>query len=114
MMDVQHTYHVEDQVFDSNQERLGTVVAVTPYYLHVTSGVLGIGHNYYIPYDAVKQATVGTIVIKVPASRISKLGWEQQPGEPEETPRFGYYGTMPAPPVELAPLSPPPPFESED
>jgi len=111
-MDVQHIFHVEDQVFGSNQERIGTVVAVTPYYLHVTSGLLGFGSNYYIPYDAVKEAEVGMVVLKVPASRISELGWDQEPGEPVEAPHYGYYGTMPAPPLELAPLAPPPPIEA--
>lgn len=111
-MNVQHIFHVEDQVFSSNRERIGTVTAVTPYYLHVASGVFGFGPNYFIPYDAIKEAEVGTIVLKVSANRISELGWDQEPSEPSERPRFGHYGTMAAPPVELAPLSPPPPADS--
>lgn len=111
-MDVQHIFHVEDQVFGSNLERIGTVSAVTPYYLHVVSGVFGFGPNYYVPYDAIKEVEAGTIVLKVPNSRISQLGWDQEPSEPPERFRFGHYGTMPAPPVELAPLSPPPPANS--
>lgn len=110
-MDVQHIYHIEDQVFGSNGEHIGTVVAVTPDYLHVASGLFGFGRNYYIPYDAVKDVGAGFEVLKIPASRISELGWEQGASEPPLRPRFGYYGTMPAPPVELAPLAPPPPPE---
>jgi len=111
-VDAQHVIHVTDQVVDSDHVKIGEVSAVSPTYLHVTSGLFGLGHEYYLPFDAIQEVEPGVVVIKVPARRIPELGWEQRPGPQPDPAQLGYYGTMPAPPVELAPLAPAPPPEA--
>ena len=83
-MDVQHVIHVTDEVYDSARKHVGTVAAVTPHYVHVTSGLFGFGHDYYIPYDAIGEVDSGMVILKVPASRIPELGWEKNPDAPAE------------------------------
>jgi hypothetical protein len=57
----------------STAERAGEPI------LKVSSGLLGLGKDYYIPAGAVRDVTTDRVVLDVDKDAIDTLGWDMRP-----------------------------------
>ena len=47
--------------------------------LHVKTGLLGLGKQYYLPFSAIHDVTSGCVFIDQPKDRIDTTGWDVKP-----------------------------------
>jgi hypothetical protein len=47
--------------------------------LKVTSGLLGLGTEYYIPASAVRDATAERVVLSADKDQLDNMGWDTRP-----------------------------------
>jgi len=86
-------------VYDRDNNKIGSVSDVGPNYIRVPTGFLGLGQDLYIPFSAVDRADDGSIFMNVTKDQISSRGWTHPPtaeGTTTGTAGREMYGTMPA------------------
>jgi len=73
-------------VFDVNEERIGTVHEVYDAsgaekstsgggYLHVPTGFLGLGTEHHIPFSAIREVSDGNIFLDISKDDLDDLGY---------------------------------------
>jgi uncharacterized protein (TIGR02271 family) len=70
---------VGDDVYGSDQEKVGTVAEVQPSYIVVEKGFF-FPTDYYIPVNAITQVMDGQVVLNVSKDTALHSGWETVPG----------------------------------
>lgn len=91
-------------VYDSNQDKIGTVHEVYDAsaaeksssgggYLRVPTGFLGMGKEHHIPFSAIGDVRDGRIHLSVAKDRLDDLGFDAMPTEMERETEGGYDGT---------------------
>jgi hypothetical protein len=90
-------------VCDSNGDKIGTIARVYRYDLatvgagttapaslphdeiiEVKTGLLGLGHHYYVPLSAIEDVTTGCVFVKQPKDAIDQQGWDTRPSYLDE------------------------------
>ncbi len=80
-------------VCDRNGDKIGTIKmihqvsrsvgGVTPTtnegYLHIDSGFLGLGKDYYVPFSAIRDCSSDCCFLNVDKNDIDRMGWDQKP-----------------------------------
>src|SRR4051794_31099148 len=60
-------------VFDSEDQKIGTVSETAEGYLQVPTGFLGMGTEHAIPFSAIRDVTDQEIHLSVPKDRLDEL-----------------------------------------
>lgn len=81
-------------VYGANGDKIGDVQNVGSNYLHVSTGLFGLGRDLYVPFDAVSRVETDRVDLNVTNDQISSKNWSQKPSETAAAP--GAYGTMPS------------------
>jgi len=82
-------------VFDVNEERIGTVHEVYDAsgaekstsgggYLHVPTGFLGLGTEHHIPFSAIRDVRDGRIHLSVAKDRLDEMGYDAAPTQAKD------------------------------
>ncbi len=80
-------------VVDVNGDKVGTIKDVQQYgavgtgigstgdtgYAHVSTGILGMGKDLYIPLDSFRDCTDETCYLSVSKDEIDSQGWDRKP-----------------------------------
>ena len=85
-------------VCDSNGDKVGSIARVYRYDLatigggttapaslpheeimEVKTGLLGLGHHYYVPLSAIEDVTEGGVVLNVTRGQLDQHGWGEKP-----------------------------------
>jgi len=82
---------------DVNGSNIGKVVGAGPNYLHVTTGILGLGENLYIPIESIDHCTRDCCYLNVTTDQVRRAGWRERPTEARAA------AGAPAAPTEGAP-----------
>jgi hypothetical protein len=73
---------IGDDVYGSDDHKIGTVIAFDANYVTVEHGLLRKSH-YFIPRSAVNAANGGRVYLNVTKNEVSERGWDAPP--PVET-----------------------------
>src|SRR5919205_348328 len=68
-------------VFDADNEKVGTVAEAAEGYLRVPTGFLGMGKEQYIPLRAIRSVDGEAIRLSVTRDRLDELEYAQAPLE---------------------------------
>src|ERR687884_16581 len=68
-------------VFDADNQKVGTVADTAEGYLRVPTGFLGMGKEQYIPFSAIRSVNGEAIHLSVTKDRLDEFGSEQTPME---------------------------------
>jgi uncharacterized protein (TIGR02271 family) len=91
-----------------NGSNIGKVAGAGPNYLHVTTGILGLGENLYIPIESIDHCTRDCCYLNVTTDQVRRENWRERP--PEARAAAG----APAAPTEGAPRTYRIPLREED
>jgi len=83
------------EVFDANQDKIGTVDEVYDVaesessasgggYLRVPTGFLGMGTEHHIPFSAIRDVRDARIYLSLPKERLDEMGYDSAPVEDED------------------------------
>src|SRR5918911_2415830 len=70
-------------VFDADDQKVGTVAETAEGYLRVPTGLLGMGKEHYIPFSAIRSVDGEAIHLSVAKDRLDELESAQAPIEAE-------------------------------
>ncbi|MBA3477960.1 MAG: cysteine hydrolase [Lautropia sp.] len=105
-----------DSVLGSDRGKVGEVESVHPEaevpYMTVTTGILGIGGNVYVPCEAVVKRVGQEVFINLPKLVVGKMPWDEPPTRESQAQKMGpalasvsmLYGTVQ--PTRHAPQKP--------
>src|SRR5919206_4264746 len=68
-------------VFDADNQKVGTVAETAEGYLRVPTGFLGMGKEHYIPLSAIRSVDGEAIHLSVARDRLDELEYAQAPME---------------------------------
>ena len=85
------------ELYSSDDKDVGKVYDESPGYIHVRTGLFGLGGEFFVPRDAIDRCTDDRCYLKVPADRIKDMGWNRRPTE-----AVGYAEREAAPPTREA------------
>src|SRR5919202_3785889 len=68
-------------VFDADDQKVGTVADTAEGYLRVPTGFLGLGKEQYIPFSAIRSVDGEAIHLSVAKDRLDELEYAQAPME---------------------------------
>jgi len=72
----------------SDNKTIGKIQEAGPDYLHVTTGLLGLGGALYIPRSAIDHCSGDACFLDIPADQVHAMGWNRMPaGQPAEAHR---------------------------
>lgn len=83
-------------VYGANGDKIGDVRNVGPNYVHITTGLFGLGQDLYIPFDAVSRVESDRLMLNVSKDDIPSKNWSRKPEEAAAATSGGAYGTMPS------------------
>jgi uncharacterized protein (TIGR02271 family) len=75
--------HEGMDVLDRNGEKIGKAGETMPdgRSFNLDTGFLGIGKEYYVPFDAIREVQENSIYLTVAKGQLDRLGWDQRPEE---------------------------------
>jgi len=108
---VHHQQEIEGgwTVLGPSGEKIGSVDRCTESYCHIETGFVGLGPDYYVPRQYIRDVQLGEVHLSVPRDQLREMGWRRPPAEagPAGTAPPGEQGvTAPRPstgPVEETP-----------
>lgn len=65
----------------SDGSEIGQISDVGANYAHVSTGILGMGRDYYVPFDAIDYCTRDRCFLNVTIERARTMGWDKKPEE---------------------------------
>jgi len=74
-------------VLGPSGEKIGSVDRCTASYCHIQTGFLGLGPDYYVPRQYIRDVQLGEVYLSVPRDQLKEMGWRRPPSEagPAET-----------------------------
>lgn len=66
-------------VVDVNGDKIGTISDVYAAHFKVETGFLGLGQDYYIPFDAVTGVQRDSVIVNAAKDRLAAMGWTEKP-----------------------------------
>ncbi len=66
-------------VYDSKNEKIGSVKDVSTDFFHCDTGFLGLGKDYYIPFSAISNVSGEKVYINTSKDRLDSMGWDKKP-----------------------------------
>ncbi|MGH2458340.1 MAG: YsnF/AvaK domain-containing protein [Chloroflexota bacterium] len=72
----------------SDNKSIGKIQETHQGYLHITTGLLGLGGTLYIPRSAIDHCSGNTCYLDIPADQVDAMGWSQKPAEPANQAQF--------------------------
>jgi uncharacterized protein (TIGR02271 family) len=88
-----------DTVFSQDGHKIGSVESIDTTYFELSTGFLGLGHPYFVPFSAVSRVDSQNrhVYLNVTKDNLANQGWEHRP-TPGQTaaPAGTMGGTMPA------------------
>lgn len=76
--DTQRPWHIGDEVYGADDQKLGKIVALDPNFLTVEHGLIRKG-QLYIPTTEVNNYADGNVYLKVNRDDASHQGWDTPP-----------------------------------
>ncbi len=88
-------------LYGSDNKSVGKIQDAGPDYIHVTTGLLGLGGALNIPRSAIDHCSGDSCYLDIPADQVHAMGWNRAPAEqPTEEQRKQAAGMPPAQGVE--------------
>lgn len=66
-------------VYDLNNDKIGTVNEVSGSFFKIDTGFLGLGKDYYIPFSAITDVRDEKVFINSSKDRLDSMGWDRKP-----------------------------------
>lgn len=66
-------------VLDTDGSKLGTVGDVYDTYFRIDTGFLGLGKDYYIPFDSITRVSRNQVVLNFGKNRLDRMGFDRRP-----------------------------------
>ena len=85
--DLSTRVHEGMDVLDMDGTKIGKAGEIMPdgNYFNVDTGFLGIGKEYYVPFNAIEDIRENAIYLNVPKGNLDAMGWDQPPTATGET-----------------------------
>lgn len=72
-------YHEGMTCFTSDEHEIGTVVEIGQNHFRLSTGFLGLGDEYYVPFSAVERLNDNQVFLYVDKESLLQMRWELQP-----------------------------------
>src|SRR5690606_9848932 len=66
-------------LMSADGKEIGKISDVGDSYAHVSRGILGMGSDLYVPFDAIDYCTPERCFLNVREDRIDQMGWGKKP-----------------------------------
>lgn len=73
-------------LYGSDNKSIGKIQEAGHDYLHVTTGLLGLGGALYVPRSAIDRCSGDTCYLDIPADQVHAMGWNRMPAEQPTAP----------------------------
>jgi uncharacterized protein (TIGR02271 family) len=85
-------------VYSSDGKKIGGIKNCTESYCHIDTGFLGLGPDYYVPMNHIRDVRPGEVYLSVSSDRVESMGWDREPvgGLTAGAGSREFGGTMPA------------------
>lgn len=98
-------------LYSSDDKDIGKIYDQGPNYVHVKTGLFGLGGDLYVPVSAIDHCSNDRCYLNIPADRIHTMGWNRMPSEQAAPAREQMVTREAAPPTPVQREAPEAPRE---